>query len=311
MAIILKQKDRIPMYKDRVAYLITEISDYISNNALYWLDSSESNWLKNLVTDETLGVFQTGTSESPFYLNRTILDTSRRTFVSRVLTSDPGEFPFPANVQVVGSSSPWTTGKGFTIIRVKNTVENGLLQSYNFNSANSREFIITTNQSGESDIHAISFIPSGSTQNFIMQVHWGRTGFDQAKNVVYTLGTCMTQNSSSVPRVWIEVVTVKPDVTGTENTQDSPDRKEPVITWQREVLASGGNITCNGLRVGPQGTLKEFSFVNEIRPSRVFRNADNPVHTFNEELECIVFNDLIPSNKINEIKDYLKAKWNI
>jgi len=261
----------------------------------YHLESSNDNYLLNLVNNQSLIFEQTNTLEEPNYINTIIDSVTRRTLSLRTLTSNSSN----ANLQILDPNVNWVNGKGFTIIRLKNSTAFSVSPKRTPNP----DFSIITNQTSLGDIKAILIEPPHDNSlnpgnGLTIQYSWiDRFGNPVSK--MQFMGTCI---SGSLPsKVYLDIIKIIPNL--------NDFNFEPTVEWTRETVLSTGNVICSGLPL--TGTLYGLGSPTPqyFSPARVFRNPDNSTLTQINELECFVFNDVISQNQIDDIVSYLKNKW--
>lgn len=292
--------------------MISKVSITPKSNSKYWLDSSNDDYLFNKSDNGQSLIFSTnGTSEQPTYGNVTLNSITRRTFRLRVLTSNS----VGANIEVFDQSPNFQTGQGFTVIRIKNSVALSLSPKVSPVFGGRPEFVLQTGFTGSAntvgDIKNIFIEPHGDNSGTELGIQIGWISETTQGNYIvnssrFTVGTCILRSSES--RVFIDVIKVTPNFIKGQIEFYSPN-----VEWTRETKTVAGNyITCNGLLTSSQGFYgvpSPTDTTNIFRPTRVRRNADNSVSTNAHELECLVFNEVLNQQSIDNITTYLKNKW--
>ena len=283
------------------------------SNSKYWLDSSNDDFLFNKAINGQSLIFSTsGTSEEPTYGNQTINSVSRRTFRARVLTSDSTN----ANIQVFDQSPFFQGSEGFTIIRIKNTVPNSLQPTISPHP----EFVIQTGS--VADINTLGHIKNIYIEPFrtqtlgagiqISRIIQNNLGNYLVASRRWEIGACFpsTPNWGSSEfndsRLFIDIIKITPNFGG-----GFPADNIPNVEWIREVKLSTGNVvSCESVLTTSNGFYSNGTAATNIfSPTRVWRNANNAVSTNVNELECLVFNEVLNQQSIDNIVTYLKNKW--
>lgn len=277
------------------------------SNSKYWLDSSNDDYLFNKSNNaQSLTFLTSGTSNQPGYVNITHNSISRRAFRIYTSTSDSTG----SNIQVFDSNPNFQSDKGFTVIRIKSSSSLGQSPKV----ITEPEFVLQTGVTASANtvgnIKNIFIEPhgDGSSDQLGIQIGWV-SGTTSVINRRFSIGPCILRSSES--RVFIDVIKVTPNFI---QGSTPPLFYLPNVEWTRETKTSTGDIIkCNGqLQQSSQGNYTVPSPTNTINlfsPTRVWRNADNSVSTLSLEFECLVFEEALNQQSIDNITTYLKNKW--
>lgn len=266
------------------------------------------------INGQSLIFSASGTSEEPTYGNQTINSVSRRTFRARVLRSNSTN----ANIQVFDQSPFFQGGESFTIIRIKNTVPVGFQPTISPHP----EFVIQTGSVG--DINTLGHIKNIYIEPFrnqtlgagiqISRIIQNNLGDYIVASRRWQVGACFpsTPNWGSSEfnnsRLFIDIIKITPNLGG-----GFPAANIPNVEWIREVKLSTGVVISCGSQIttssGFYSNANAATPTNIFSPTRVWRNPNNSVSTNVNELECLVFNEALNQQSIDNIVTYLKNKW--